>query len=157
MVPLRQPVVLALGEEAAAPKALSGFRVLRNPSSDTTSCSDLFVVVPASRLSEVAPLVREANNRGRLRALLVREDLASRWTVQMLERAGLRILRSLLVYEEPAVPSRVTAAWRMGAERELIADAAVIRDRLLVVSCSLERLEVPLERVPALARGPVPG
>ena len=50
------------------------------------------------------------------------------------------------------VPKRVMNAWTMGAKEQLIADATVIGDRLLVLSCSMEKLEVPFDSLPALKR-----
>ena len=50
------------------------------------------------------------------------------------------------------VPKRVMNAWTMGAQEQLIADATVIGDRLLVLSCAMEKLEVPFESLPALKR-----
>ena len=60
--------------------------------------ANLIVMSSASGLVAVAPFVREANNRGRLRAVLVHQDVEPRWMVQMLERAGLRVLRNMLVH-----------------------------------------------------------
>ena len=43
-------------------------------------------------------------------------------------------------------------AWTMGTQEQLIADATVIGDRLLVLSCAMEKLEVPFDSLPALKR-----
>ena len=40
----------------------------------------------------------------------------------------------------------------MGAENELIAEASISGGTLFVLSCALERLEVPVRKIPALAR-----
>ena len=50
------------------------------------------------------------------------------------------------------VPKRMMNAWTMGAKEQLIADATVIGDRLLVLSCAVEKLEVPFDSLPALKR-----
>ena len=42
-------------------------------------------------------------------------------------------------------------AWETGAENELIAEASVTGGILFVLSCALERLEVPVRSIPALA------
>jgi hypothetical protein len=112
--------------------------------------SNLLVLARASRLDRVAELVREARARHRLRGLLVRTDTGSRWAQQMLDRAGLRTSRRLLLHEGDVVPRRVLDAWRMGAQDALIADAMALGDRLLVLSCALERIEVPVDRIGAL-------
>ena len=98
--------------------------------------------------------VREASRRHVLRALLVHADVEPRWVTQMLDQADLRTLRNLLVHRGPPVPCRLIHAWRLGAQDHLIADAVVVKDRLLVLSCALERFELPFGRLSALATIP---
>ena len=136
--------------EAIRPR--SSFRVLRSSDpAQVEGAANLIVMSSASGLVAVAPFVREANNRGRLRAVLVHQDVEPRWMVQMLERAGLRVLRNMLVHGDLAVPKRVLGAWRIGAQEQLVADASVVGDALMVVSCAMERLVVPFDAVPVLA------
>ncbi len=52
------------------------------------------------------------------------------------------------------LPKRVISAWSMGAQEQLIADATVIGDRLLVFSCGMEKFEVPFQSMSALKRIP---
>jgi len=61
-------------------------------------------------------------------------------------------MRNTLVHTNSVVPKRVINAWTMGAQEQLIADATVIGDRLLVLSCAIEKLEVPFDSLPALKR-----
>ena len=103
----------------------------------------LFVLTTASRLPAVTELVRGANRRHRLGGLFVRADVDPAWLGQLLDRARLRALRRLLVHRDGAQPRRVLSAWSVGAQEELIADALALDDRLLVVSCALQRVEVP--------------
>jgi hypothetical protein len=112
---------------------------------------NLLVLARASRLDRVAELVRESRARHRLRGLLVRTDVGPRWAQQMLDRAGLRTSRRLLLHEGDALPRRVLDAWRIGAQHELIADAMVLGDRLLVLSCALERFEARCGDIAAIA------
>jgi hypothetical protein len=112
---------------------------------------NVFVLALASELPEVAAFVREASRRHVLRALLVHADLEERWVSQMLDQANLRTLRNLLVHRGSSVPRRILRAWRLGAQDDLIADAVVVKDRLLVLSCALERIDLPFARLPALA------
>ncbi len=42
-----------------------------------------------------------------------------------------------------------------GSQAQLIADAKVMGDRLLVLSCSMEELEIPFQSIPALNRIPM--
>jgi hypothetical protein len=70
---------------------------------------------------------------------------------QLLDRAGVRTLSNLLVVRGDAQFRRIVEAWRAGAQNHLIADALALSDRLLVVTCALERLEVPFSAVGPLA------
>jgi len=115
---------------------------------------DLFVVAAATGLESVAGLVHEANSAHRLRALFARADVDCTWLLPMLERAGVRTLRNMLVHTSAAVPERVLGAWQSCAQDYLIADAAVADDRLFVRSCALERFEVGFRDIPALADMP---
>ena len=69
----------------------------------------------------------------------------------MLDRAHLRLGRNVLVHKGPPVPGRIIRAWEMGAQNELIAEAALSGGRLFVLTCALEQLEVRLGQLPALA------
>ena len=73
----------------------------------------------------------------------------------MFDRANLRVMRNTLVHTNVDLPKRVINAWAMGAQEQLIADAIVIDDRLLVFSCSMEKFEVPFLSLPALKRIPI--
>lgn len=114
----------------------------------------LFVVTPATRLDELAPCISEANRHNRLQALLVRTDVEPEWVPYLLKRAGLRTLRNLLVHHEGAVPARVLRAWATGVQHECIAAATVIADRLVLVSCAFDELEIGFDAYPALRRIP---
>lgn len=119
-------------------------RVLKKPSKETAAeAKAIFVLVAASRLGEVAEFVRSANQRHHLRGLLVHADVDAAWIGQMLDRADLRTIRNLVVHRGGEQPRRILNAWRMGAQDELIADAVALADRLLVLSCAMDRVEVP--------------
>jgi hypothetical protein len=111
---------------------------------------NLFVLVTATDLPDVSEFVSVANRRHQLRALFVREDANARWLPHWFERAGLRTLRNTLVHSDATVPRRVLTAWLHGAQNELIADASVVDDRLFIISCALDRYEVPFDQVPAM-------
>jgi hypothetical protein len=121
-------------------------KVLRHPHMDALEESrNIFVLWPATQLSEISDFVRVANQRHHLRALFVREDTDIHWLPQILVQANVKTLRDLLVHAGLDVPRRVLAAWQMGAQKELIANAGVSRDKLFVVTCALEHLEVPFK------------
>jgi hypothetical protein len=117
--------------------------------------TSLFVIAAATELGLIAELVREANSNHRLRALFVRADIDISWFLPMLERAKLRTLRNMIVHSSPGLPERVLRAWATGGQDHLIADAAVVDDRLLLRSCTLERYEIGFAEVSALAELPL--
>jgi len=121
-------------------------------SQDLESALNLFVLASATGLPEIADIVRSANQKHHLRVLFIREDIDPNWLPQMFDRANLRVMRNTLVHTNSVVPKRVINAWTMGAQEQLIADATVIGDRLLVLSCAMEKLEVPFDSLPALKR-----
>lgn len=114
----------------------------------------VIVLVAASQLGEVAEFVRAASKRHRLQALLVHEDVDSRWLGQLLDRADLRTLRNLLVHRGGGQPQRILNAWRIGAQDDLIADAVRMKDGLLVLSCAMKRIEVPWSALQTVSNVP---
>jgi hypothetical protein len=137
----------------ASMRSSGHIRVLRRPDmSVAEKALNIFVIVVASALPKVGAFVREANKRHHLKALLVHADLDERWIGQLLDRAQVRTLSNLLVYRGNEQPGRILAAWRSGGQDKLIADAIALPDRLLVISCALERIEVPFNRVRCLSQ-----
>jgi hypothetical protein len=116
---------------------------------------NVFVLCSAMRLPEVSDFVSSVNRQHRLRALFVRQDTDPTWLPQLLERANLRTIRNMLVHGDYSVPMRVLSAWEHGGQDELIANATVVDDKLLLVSCALDTLEVSFDALPALKRVPV--
>jgi hypothetical protein len=132
------------------------FRVLRRPNRQIAERGrNIFVLIPASELPDVAEFVSIANRRHQLRALLVRDDVQPSSIPQMFERAGLRMMRNTVVYSDPGIPRRVLAAWTRNAQEQLIAKASVSKDRLFVLSCELQQYEVAFDGMPSLKRIPV--
>jgi hypothetical protein len=130
-----------------------GFPVLRSRSLRAARrYRHLFVLCSALHLPEVAKFASEMNREHRLQALFVRSDLDSAWLPRVLERAGLRSFRNMLVHSNSAVPNRVLAAWRHNAQAELIADATVADKWLIVVSCEPKTYEVGFDQMPALKK-----
>jgi len=150
--PARVGVLLA--DSASAPGFRSGRRLHRvSERNGMQGLRDpLLIVSAASTLPTVAVVAGDANRQHRLKGLLIRQDVGTGLIAPMLDRAGIRFWRSVLVHQGPPVPARVLGAWEMGAENELIAEASVTGGVLFVLSCALERLEVPVRRIPALAR-----
>jgi hypothetical protein len=114
----------------------------------------IFVLTSLTGLTEVADLVRVANQKHHLRALLIREDIDAQWLPQIFDRANLRTMRNTMVYTNLEIPKRVLDAWQFGMQDRLIAKATVIEDSLLVLSCSLEELEISFGAMPALQHIP---
>jgi hypothetical protein len=132
------------------------FRVLHRPNRQIAEHGrNIFVLIPASELPDVAEFVSIANRRHQLRGLLVRDDVQPSSIPQMFERAGLRMVRNTIVYSDPGIPRRVLAAWPQNAQEQLIAKASVSKDRLFVLSCALQPYEVAFDSMPALKRIPI--
>jgi hypothetical protein len=131
----------------------AGFPVLRSKSLPAARrYQHLFVLCSALHLPEAAKFLSEMNREHRLQALFVRTDIDPAWLPQMLERAGLRSVRNMLAHSNSLVPHRVLAAWQHNAQAELIADATVADDRLIVVSCEPKTYEVGFDQMPALRK-----
>jgi hypothetical protein len=131
------------------------FRILHRPSRQIAGrARNIIVLVPATELPYVSKFVSVANRRHQLRALLVRDDVKPSSIPEMFERAGLRMMRNIIVHSDPSVPRRVLKAWAHNAQDELIAKASVSEDRLFVLSCALEAYEVSFDRMTALRRIP---
>jgi hypothetical protein len=114
----------------------------------------LFVLCSATTLAKVAPLARAANRQHRLRALFVRRDIEPGFIGPLLGEAAVRFSRNVLIHDGPELPTRVIRAWEMGAQDRLIAEADVANEKLIVLTCALERLEIPLANVRPLGRVP---
>lgn len=143
-------LVHGAGSEQLLP-ADQDLHVVRRPQLQIAErARNLFVLVTATELPDVSQFVSVANRRHQLRALFVREDANVRWLPHWFERAGLRTLRNTLVHSDATVPRRVLTAWLHGAQNELIADASAVDDRMFIVSCALDRYEVPFDKVPAM-------
>lgn len=151
-------VVVADPEFAGELPRDSRFSVLTpptaKPSAVLRSGMSLFVIATATELGPVAELVHKANSVHQLRALFVRADVEVAWFLPMLEKAKLRTLRNMIVHTSPGLPERVLRAWASGGQDYLIADAAVVDDRLLLRSCALEHYDIGFSELPALARLP---
>jgi hypothetical protein len=53
------------------------------------------------------------------------------------------------------LPQRVINAWSWGAQDQLIANATVMGDHLLVFSCAMEKLEIAFDALPCLKLIPI--
>ena len=146
--------VLAHGRRSeAVVRGRKRFRVLREADQRSAGRAlNVFVLVPATELPQVAKFVSTVNRRNQLRALLVREDVESSAIPQMFDRAHLRMLRNTILHADDAVPRRLLTAWAHNAQEELIAKAAASEDRLFVLSCALRQYEVSFSAVAALKR-----
>jgi hypothetical protein len=124
--------------------------------SQFNSHQNLFITVPASGLSEVSNVVRQANEKNLLKALFIREDISAEWLPQMLGLADLKMRRNMLVHsnEDWKTPLRVMRAWRMGSQHDLIARAEVSGDVLMLLDCALEPFEIRFDQIPALKKIP---
>lgn len=116
------------------------------------SSLNLFIITSATNLNRIAPFVRNINQNHHLKALLIRADVDAIWLPQIFDRSNLRTLRHTLIFNQSheTLPQRVINAWDWEAQDQLIANATQIGDRLLVVSCALEKIEVAFNDLPSL-------
>ncbi len=116
---------------------------------------DIFVVTTGLELSHVAEFIRSAHKRKRVRGLLIRQETGQNWIPLLLERAGLRSIKGLLVYSNNDVLKRVLAAWgKYHAQDNLIADAAVVGELLFVRDCAFNHYEVGFKQIKAFSKVP---
>lgn len=137
------------------PRRTASFHVFREPALRIARhASNVFVIVDVHGLPDVSRFVSIVNRRNQLRALILRFEGEATWLPHMMERAHLRTLRNTLVHSGQETPERVLSVWRLGAQRQLIADARAFEDSLLLISCEPVTYEVPFDKIPALKRVP---
>jgi hypothetical protein len=107
--------------------------------------NNIFVSVSLHDLPTVSTFVKEANDKNHLRSLLVRDVDASNLLPQFLYRANLRTLRSLIVHSDTNVLPRILNAYSIEAEQDLIADARIINQQLMVLNCAGNTYDVSFE------------
>lgn len=139
------PVPKAAHISVFTPKTAKGFNV-------GEPWLNLFVISAATDLGPVAQLVHEASSVHKLRALFVRTEFDSAWSLPLLDRAGIRTLRNTIVHRSGDIPARVLRAWAWGAQHELIADAVATDDHLLVRDCALKTFELDFSQIPVLSK-----
>lgn len=114
---------------------------------------NLFILTSATSVETVARSILDAGRK--VRAIFVRADVRPEWIPETLYRCKFRSLRSVVIHQnDDPVVRRVLRAWEMGAQNQLIADAEVVGEKVEVRSCALDRLEVPFDAIPALAKIP---
>ena len=153
-MPQSREIGLLVGGDVGLSGNLGDIRVTKDVDETwVDEISNLFVLASALALPEVAEVIHRANKRKHLRGLLIEQKRDPNWVTTMLDRAGVRTLRHTLVHHDPQVFERILNAWRIGAEEQLIADATVQDELLLVKNCALDTIEVgvtefdPLQRV----------
>src|SRR5260370_24211218 len=123
-----------------------GFPVLLKTSLQAArKLQHLFVLCSALHLPRAAKFLSEINREHKLQALFVRTDTDPTLLPQMLERANLRLVRNILVHPDSRIPRRVLAAWQHNAQAELIANATVADDPLIVISCEPKMYQVGVD------------
>lgn len=142
---------------AAEPALLTGLpkrrcmKYVRKPSAESLLESTyVFVLTSLLNLENVAEVVRQANQRHHLRAFFVCIDDGSDFLPQILNNARLRTIRYMFVHQGTDVPRRVLNAFCIGAEHDLIANARLVGDELMVVDCASDMLRVKVDDVRAL-------
>ena len=121
---------------------------VREPAAPTLLDSRyVFVLTSLLNLEHTAEVVRQANQRHHLRAFFVRVEDDSELLPQILNRAKLRTIRNMFVHRGTDVPRRVLNAFCIGAEHDLIANARLVGDELMVVDCASDMVRVKVDDV----------
>lgn len=151
------PTERSLTVYATEPALLTGLpqrrcmRYVREPSAETLLESRyVFVLTSLINMEHTAGVVRQANQRHHLRAFFVRIEDDSELLPQFLNHAKLRTIRNMFVHRGADVPKRVLNAFCIGAEHDLIANARLVGDELMVVDCASDMLRVRVDEVRAL-------
>lgn len=153
-----EEMCILVNDPGAQKKLFTGFK--HTHYTPDVSCSeaeqarDVFIISTAIGLVDVADAVHKANSAHRLRALLIHEDKNQDWVTRMLDHAGLRTLRNLLVHSSWDIPKRVLTAWKYNVQTKLIADAAVFDDQLFILDCALNSYNVAFDKIRALSKIP---
>lgn len=141
--------------EETTSSALSLARYIKSFLRQLTKISrtaDLLVVGELSNLETIGRLVNGLDE-SRICAILLHEDGQS---ISMLPSLLRRfkfpkaLYQNLLLFSDEAVFERIILAKNVGAEADLIADAAVVDGHLYVRNCALEELQIPLTEIDAL-------
>jgi hypothetical protein len=110
-----------------------------------TDHNKIFVSVSLHDLPTVSSFVKQANDKNHLRSLLVRDVDGSNLLPQFLYRANLRTLRNLIVHSDITILPRMLNAYSIEAEQELIADARIVNNQLIVLNCAGDAYDVAIE------------
>ncbi len=145
-----EPGIQAVAKALPHADGLSHIRVLHECSGAAANAENLLVFSAASTLDRVSECVSLANKAHRLAAVLVYIDVAADWLPYVFHQSGLRTLRNMIVHSDRDLPTRILNAWAIGGEHDFIADAAVIKDRLVVRSCAFKEYTMSFEAFPAL-------
>lgn len=111
---------------------------------------NLFVVCKATQLSDFASLLREYNQKNKLKGLLIRPDVKTDLLPQLMYHAGVTTMRNTLFYKEPGTVQRILHGWDRQAAHLLIAGASAAEDNLYIVSCSFKLYTLSFREIPAL-------
>ena len=111
---------------------------------------NLFVVCKATQLSDVASILREYNQKNKLKGLLIRPDVKTDLLPQLMYHAGATTMRNTLFYKEPGIVQRILHGWDRQAAHLLIAGASAAEDNLYIVSCSFKMYILSFREIPAL-------
>ena len=75
---------------------------------------NLFIMISATALQDVASIVKLANESKLLRALFIAENVPPEWLPQMFARANLRMVRNTVIHlpGDWTTPRRIIKAWQ---------------------------------------------
>ena len=138
----------------AVPKS-NLIRIVRSPHlADLKTMRKVFVLTSSENLLDDAQsqAIQQINHAKHLSGVLIRSDLSpvsgSLSTFEMHRLAHIANLNKVAHYSRPIVVRRILEAHLSRSSGQLIADAAVISGRLIVLACNLETLCIPFSSSP---------
>ena len=152
------PVTVCLGKDLTLPRLRSkkSRKVIRTlDKSVLQDRGNLFVICRTTLVGDFAPLILESWRKKHLLGLLLLQDVAPTFVDPLLQAAKLTHVRNVLVHGQQGLfekVSRILNAWETGTPDQLIADATVAGEQLLVRSCDFRLYQVPFDSLKALRK-----
>jgi DNA-binding transcriptional regulator YiaG len=118
-----------------------------------------FLLVPVETFTKYAPKILASYNMLRIIFVLDKRQNGLQEVDALLDKIvqanAQRILPKLFVTGKFDDMNRILHAWRDGVQSDIIAEAWIDGDNLVIKTCALERLTIVFEQLPWLAKIPV--
>lgn len=129
----------------------NGARLLRADDTQKIGhAKKLIAMVSVPGLREVSEILKRKNKKHHLKALLIHQEDNLEMGPNFLDWSGFTGLKKTIFHKDETMPKRIINAWEMDAEKELIADASIQGDTMLVLNCALDRFEFSIDEISSL-------